>query len=220
MLVYFVLFWEFPVLSPLPVLLKCWSCVRMVYLPCHYKSSWWWGFGLKAPLFIAQLKANSRHKVKFVSSIGSRGQRQHFYFSKIYVLVCVKCVTSLRLCPSDCVYLASVLLGEVQLTPRFTSFHIKASPSRLQKHLWNVCCFFFFGSFFFFFSLWFWDFASQCMKAPLTLLWDCLCVCLWASVCFQYGQYGMEWRKWAVVGELWPLTWANAYKLMARPVSR
>lgn len=118
----------------------------LVYLPCHYKSSWGGGgggFGLKAPLFIVQLKANSCHKLKFLRQTGSREQRQHLYISKIQVLMCVKCVTTLHLCPSDCVYLASVLLGEVQLTPRFTSFHIKASPSRLQKHLWNVCCFFF-----------------------------------------------------------------------------
>lgn len=28
------------------------------------------------------------------------------------------------------------------MTLAFTGFHIKASPSQLAKHLWNVCCFF------------------------------------------------------------------------------
>lgn len=44
--------------------------------------------------------------------------------------------------PPDSVYLVWFVPEVVVLTPRFTSFHIKASPRQLQKHLWNVCPFF------------------------------------------------------------------------------
>lgn len=50
--------------------------------------------------------------------------------------------------PPNNVYLVWFVPEDVALTPRFTGFHIKASPGQLQKHLWNVCRFFLLLSFF------------------------------------------------------------------------
>lgn len=123
-----------------------------------------------------------------------------------------------------CLFSVSIQLGEVQLTPGFTSFHIKASPRQLQKHLWNVCCFF--G---FFFktgnvesgvlraTVWK-PSMSVCVRVCAQSTLGPLCTFMWDFKIVEkllHGQYGVEWRKsslhlW-IVGELWPLTLANTH---------
>lgn len=121
-------------------------------------------------------------------------------------------------CSSNYIYLVSIWLGEVQLTPRFTSFHIKASPSQLQKHLWNVCCCFFFT------SSGILGFCERLYESPCALC-ETVCVLVTAnSVPLGLHTFSCGISKWqrnnymvnmawsenilSVVGELWPLTLA------------